>query len=66
MAVKLLPKIIENPEKYPTGRHNDMGIAWEISIYGCMQLGLKVDLPVDYVGSQLTEESEINYAMGNF
>lgn len=66
MAVKLLPKIIENPEKYPTGRHNDMGIALDLSIHGCIQLGLKVDFPGDYVGSQLTEESEINYAMGNF
>ena len=30
---------------HPTGRHNDMGIGWELSIHGCIQLGLKVDLP---------------------
>jgi len=49
---------------HPIGRHNDMGIGWELSIHGCIQLGLKVDLPGNHVGSQVVEESEINYAMG--
>ena len=51
---------------HPTGRHNDMGIAWELSIHGCIQLGLKVDLPGNHVGSQMIDTPEINYAMGNF
>lgn len=46
------------------GRHNDMGIAWELSIHGCIQTGLKVDLPGNHVGSQVMEEPEINYSMG--
>ena len=50
---------------HPTGRHNDMGIAWELSIHGCIQLGLKVDLPGNHVGSQVMEEPEIKYSMGN-
>jgi hypothetical protein len=32
-----------------------MGIAWELSIHGCIQLGLKVDLPGNHVGSQIPE-----------
>jgi hypothetical protein len=36
---------------HPTGRHNDMGIAWDLSIHGCIQLGLKVDLPGDCIGT---------------
>ena len=51
---------------HPTGRHNDMGIAWELSIHGCIQLGLKIDLPGNVVGSQIIEQPEINYSMGNF
>jgi len=47
-----------------TGRHNDLGIAWELSIHGCIQMGLKVDMPGNAVGSQMTETPEINYAMG--
>ena len=43
-----------------------MGIGWELSIHVCIQLRLKVDLPGNHVGSQLVEQSEINYAMGNF
>ena len=30
---------------HPTGKHNDMGIAWELSIHGCIQMGLKIDFP---------------------
>lgn len=41
---------------HPTGRHNDIGIAWEMSIHGCIQLGLKIDLPGNHVGGQITEE----------
>jgi len=48
---------------HPAGRHNDIGIGWELSIHGCIQKGLKVDMPGNHVGSQLIEESEINYAM---
>ena len=48
---------------HPTGRHNDMAIAWELAIHGCIQLELKVDLPGNHVGAQLTETPEINYAM---
>ena len=51
---------------HPTGLHNDMGIGWELSIHGCIQMGLKVDLPGNYVGSQLIDTPEINYSMGNF
>ena len=51
---------------HPTGRHNDMGIAWELSIHGCIQLGLQVDMSGNHVGSQLIEESEINYVIGQF
>jgi hypothetical protein len=51
---------------HPTGRHNDLGIAWELSIHGCIQLGLKVDLPGNYVGSQMIETPEINYSIGQF
>jgi len=40
---------------HPTGRHNDMGIAWELSIHGCIQLGLKVDLPGNRVGDPMPE-----------
>lgn len=40
---------------HPTGRHNDMGISLELSIQGCIQLGLKIDLPGNYVGSQIPE-----------
>jgi len=36
---------------HPTGRHNDMGIAWELSIHGCIQLGLQVAMPGNYIGS---------------
>ena len=43
-----------------------MGIAWELSIHGCIQLGLKVDLPGNVVGSQIIDTPEINYAMGNY
>jgi len=49
---------------HSTGRHNYMGIAWELSVHGCIRMGLKVDLPGSHVGSQVLEESEINYAMG--
>ena len=49
---------------HPTGRNNDMVIAWDLSIHECIHLGLKVNLPGNHVGSQVLEESEINYAMG--
>ncbi|MDH3502815.1 MAG: hypothetical protein OEL69_09995 [Nitrosopumilus sp.] len=48
---------------HPTGRHNDLGIAWELSIHGCISLGLKVDLPGNYSVGQISEQPEINYAM---
>jgi len=51
---------------HPTGRHNDMGIAWELSIHGCIQLGLRIDMPENHVGSQLIETPEINYSIGQF
>jgi len=51
---------------HPTGRHNDKAIGWELSIHGCIQLGLKVDMSGDYVRSQIIEESEINHGIGNF
>jgi len=51
---------------HPAGRHNYMGIAWELSIHGCIQLGLKVDMPGNPIGSQFNDAPEINYAMGNF
>jgi len=51
---------------HPVGRHNDMGIAWELSIHGCIELGLKVDLPGKHIGSQFNDAPEINYAMGKF
>jgi hypothetical protein len=44
---------------HPTGRHNDLGIAWELSIHGCIQMGLKVDLPGNHVGSQILEEHQL-------
>ncbi len=62
----LLTKSGRESFDHPTGKHNDMGIAWKLSIHGCIQLGLKIDLLGNHVGSQLTEQSEINYAMGNF
>jgi hypothetical protein len=49
---------------HPIGRHNDMGLCWKISIHGCISLGLKVDMSGNHVGSQVIEESEINYAIG--
>ena len=45
---------------HPVGRHNDLAISWELSIHGCIQLGLKVNLPGNHVGSQLLEEPNIN------
>ena len=46
------------------GIKRDKGIpGGELSIHGCIQLGLKVDLLGNHVGSQLIEESEINYGM---
>ena len=51
---------------HTTGRHNDMGIAWELSIHEYIQLGLRVDMPGEYVGSQFNEAPEINYGIGNF
>ncbi len=48
---------------HPTGRNNDLGIAWELSIHGCIQTGLKIDVPGNHVGSQVLEEPEINYGM---
>ena len=43
-----------------------MGIAWDLSIHGCVQMGLKIDMPGNQVGSQINDAPEINYAMGNF
>lgn len=60
----LLTKSGRESFDHPTGRNNDIGIAWELSIHGYIQLGLKVDLPGNHVGSQLIEEPEINYGMG--
>jgi hypothetical protein len=51
---------------HPTGRHNDLGIACELSIHGCIQLGLKVDLPGNHVRRQINETPEINYSIGQF
>ena len=51
---------------HPTGKHNDIAIAWELSIHGCIQTGLKIDMPGNYVGSQMIETPKINYVMGNF
>jgi len=51
---------------HPTCRHNDMGIAWELSIHGCIQMGLKIDLPGNHVVSQIIDTPEINYGIGNF
>jgi len=48
---------------HPTGRHNDMGISLELSIYGCIQMGLKIDLPGNHVGSQIIDTLEINYGI---
>ena len=42
-----------------------MGIALELSIHGCIQLGLKIDMPRNHVGSQMMDAPEINYEMGN-
>jgi len=43
-----------------------LGIAWDLSIHGCIQMGLKINLLGNVIGSQMTETPEINYAMGNF
>jgi len=51
---------------HPTGRNNDLGIAWELSIHGCISLGLKVDLPGNHAVGQIKEEPVINYEMGQF
>ena len=51
---------------HPTGRHNDMAIAWELSIHGCIKMGLKIDLPGAHAGGQVDETPEINYPMGRF
>ena len=48
---------------HPTGRHNDLSTAWELSIHGCIQLGLKVDLPGNHFVGQIQEEPVINYGM---
>jgi hypothetical protein len=40
-----------------------MGICWDLSIHGCIQLGLKVDMLGKHVDSQVLEEPEINYAI---
>ena len=48
---------------HPTGRNNNMGIGWELSIYGCIQLGLKVDMPGNHAVGQIQEEPVINYGM---
>ena len=43
-----------------------MGIAWELSIHGCIQMGIKIDLPGNHVDSQIIDTPEINYSIGNF
>ena len=48
---------------HPTGRHNDLGIAWDLSIHRCIQLWLKVGMSGNHVGFQLFEEREINYGV---
>ncbi len=40
---------------HPTDRHNDIGIAGELSIHDCIQLGLKMELIGNHVGSQIPE-----------
>jgi len=40
---------------HPTGRNNDMGITWELSIHGCIKLGLKIDMSGNYVIGQVPE-----------
>ena len=49
---------------HPTGRHNDMGIGWELSIHGCIQLGLKIDMPGNHTCSQIIDPPEINCVIG--
>jgi len=46
----------------PASQNDFFGIV----IYGCIQLGLKVDMPGNHIGSQFNDAPEINYAMGNF
>ena len=48
---------------HPTGRNNDIAIAWELLIHGCIKLGLKANMPGNHVGSQLIEEPEIYFGM---
>ena len=45
---------------HPTGRHNDLAIAWELSIHGCIQTGLKVNLPGPRVGGGISLPSAKN------
>ena len=41
---------------YDTSRSiSSMGIAWELSIHGCIQLGLKIDMLGNRVGSPMSE-----------
>ena len=57
-------KILKYRTTESDGRNKDMAIGWELSIHGCIQLGLKVDMPENHVGSQFNDAPEINYAMG--
>ncbi|MDH3766428.1 MAG: hypothetical protein OER82_11565 [Nitrosopumilus sp.] len=41
---------------HPTGRHNDLGIGWDLSIHGCIKIGLKIDVPGNHVGGQMPEQ----------
>jgi hypothetical protein len=52
--MKLTPSGKESFD-HPVGRHNDLGIAWELSIHGCIQTGLKIDLPGQRVIGQVPE-----------
>ena len=54
------------PFDHPVGRHNDLAIAWELSIHGCIAKGLKVDMPGRFVGEPIADSPEINYVMGSY
>jgi hypothetical protein len=46
---------MKKSEFQPTCVHFYPQFGWELSIHGCIQLGLKIDLPGNVVGSQIPE-----------
>jgi len=52
--MKLTPSGKESFD-HSTGRHNDLAIAWELSIHGCIQSGLRVDMPGNRIIGQVPE-----------